>query len=155
MHLDSSTTENQKFNIVFGAPVILGIDWNIYQNLYFSGKYFITNEIETHLSYFINDITRISVSYASNLNRSSKSYFPSEILSINNDNYTFNNVKHFNNTISLQAGIKLHKNISMNIASGYKLKSNIKLIKDDEEIYTLTSKDNAFIKIGFNYLIYR
>lgn len=146
---------SQRINLVFGAPVIAGLDWNIIGNLNFTGKYFINKDTEAYLSYFASDNLRFSIMYSSNQNRSSKSYFTSEILSLNNQNHNFNNITCYNNTILFETGIKLHSNTNITIACGYKLKSDIELNLNDKEIFNMTSKDDFLLKVGFHYLLYK
>ncbi len=145
---------SQRFHLVFGAPVIAGLDWNVFGDLNFTGKIFLNKDTEANLSYFINDNIRLSAMYNSSQYRRGKSFFSSEVLSMNNQDYTVNNILHYHNTLSIETGIKLQKNTNMTISCGYKFKSNIELSYNDQNISNLTSIDNYFVKIGVHYLLY-
>jgi hypothetical protein len=146
---------SHRLNLVFGVPVIAGLDWNIVDNLNFTGKYFLNKDTEANLSYFSSNNLRFSVMYASNQHRSSKSYFDFELLSFPNRYNSYNNIICYNNTLLFETGIKLYRYANITLAWGYKLKSNIKIKLDDKEKFNLNSKDDFLVKVGFHYLLYK
>jgi hypothetical protein len=144
------------FKIILGAPVLLGSEWAVNQKLYLGCKALFTGAFsaEAFVRYSLNEHCSAGFHYAASNNELADSYFGNEIYHNGTEQIVYNNLTQICQTLSLDFGTKVSKEIALVLSGGYRSAGKAGLYYNEDRKFDIAGKDEYFVGIAVQYLSY-
>ena len=143
------------FKLVMGLPNIVAVEWAVGRML-LGGSLSWAGTFSTEaLAFFrFNDRVFAGVHYYGNDNWSDVAYFAQSTYQGGDGTTVFNKLKQYTYSTSIDVGARIYQNVAMILSGGYRIGGRVGLYGDSTLQKEIDGKNEYFLKLAFQYLLY-
>lgn len=143
----------KSLELLTGIPILFACEWQCSEKFNIAAYFYYDKKTNAFVRYRINDEISLSLVYWNDHKNLNNTFINGSFYRKDNKIYNFNNILQYQQSLSLELGIKTMNDIAIQFSGGYKKGGDIKLKYNENELTSFEGK--GFFYAGMNIVFLR